>query len=81
MQSLPQMKTWMASTFADKANKAQSEAMWEYQIAAFMARLDAQADEDRVAEQIEAAHGKLDRDTNQLVAELCGSRSRCTGWN
>ena len=25
------------------------EAMWEYQIAAFMARLDAQADEDRVA--------------------------------
>jgi len=40
-QSLQQMKTWMASTFADKAYKAQSEAMWEYQIGDYMARLDA----------------------------------------
>eukprot|EP00438_Fugacium_kawagutii_P036071 Skav208492 [mRNA] locus=scaffold87:174209:182304:- [translate_table: standard] len=135
MQSLQQMKTWMASTFADKAHKAQAEAMWEHQVADFMARLDTPAAEApafgpsvetfpeempgaadasaalkesasthelqaklqmlrkhlqqqelanqsqeksimALQDEIEAAHAKLDRDTSQLLAELCGSRTR-----
>eukprot|EP00435_Cladocopium_sp_Y103_P040591 s1007_g11.t1 len=129
LQSLQQMKTWMAATFADKAHKAQSEAMWELQIADFLARLDMQAEAPMAEEplpeelvdastavkesagthelqaklqllrkhlqqqelanqsqeksiialqdEIEAAHAKLDRDTSQLLAELC-SRNRAT---
>lgn len=127
LQSLQQMKTWMAATFADKAHKAQTEAMWDLQIADFLARLDMaeapmaeeplpeelvdtsiavkesagthelqaklqllrkhlqqqelanQSQEKSIIalqDEIEAAHAKLDRDTSQLLAELCGSRNR-----
>ncbi|CAE7620426.1 unnamed protein product [Symbiodinium natans] len=42
MHSLPQMKTWMASTFADRAHRAQAEAISDQQIAEFISRLEVQ---------------------------------------
>ncbi|CAE7420041.1 unnamed protein product [Symbiodinium sp. CCMP2592] len=42
MQCLSQMKTWMASTFADRAHRAQAEAIVDQQIAEFISRLEVQ---------------------------------------
>ncbi|CAE7533960.1 unnamed protein product [Symbiodinium sp. CCMP2456] len=42
IHSLSQMKTWMASTFADRAHRAQAEAIVDQQIAEFISRLEVQ---------------------------------------
>ncbi|CAJ1394326.1 unnamed protein product [Effrenium voratum] len=71
MQSLPQMKTWMASTLADKAHKAQSEAMWDHQVAEFLARLDAGPEAPRpLAENDSSSALKESAAAHELQAKL-----------